>query len=86
MVCLHVDGMLILGTTKEVINKTRIMPTNNFYMKDMGKADLILRMKISRALDGITLSQTHYKDKVIKGFKIRGINEFNDPFPPHVVL
>ena len=60
LVCLYVDDMLILGTTMDVINKTKKMLTNNFDMKDMGEADVILGMKISRTPNGITLSQRLY--------------------------
>lgn len=55
LVCLYVDDILILGTNIDVINRTNNMLTNNFDMKDMGEADLIIRMKISRTSDGIFL-------------------------------
>lgn len=85
MVYLYVDGMLILGTNIEVINKINIMLTNNIDMKEMGEAHLILGMKISRTLHEIF--QTHYVDKMmIERFKIHGINEYNNPFHSHVVL
>jgi len=39
------------------------MLSNNFDMKDMGIADVILRIKIIRTPDRISLSQSHYMDK-----------------------
>lgn len=86
LVCRYVNNMLILGTNIEIINKTKKMFTNNFDMKDIGEADLILKIKLSKTLDGTILPQTHYINIVIARFKIHGINEFNNQFPPYVVL
>ena len=54
-VCLYVDGMLILGTNIEVIKSTKRMLYNNFDMKDLGVANVILGIKITRTPDGISL-------------------------------
>ncbi|KAL8544433.1 hypothetical protein ACS0TY_004837 [Phlomoides rotata] len=43
-------------------------------MKDMGLANVILGIKIIRTSNGITLTQSHYVEKVLKKF-----NAFNDP-------
>lgn len=48
LVSLYTDDMFILGTNIEVINKKKIMLTNNFDLKDIGEANLILGTKISR--------------------------------------
>ena len=37
-------------------------------MKDLGKADVILGIKIIRNSERITLSQSHYVEKVLKKF------------------
>jgi len=42
------------------------MLSNNFDMKDLGVADVNLRIKITRTQDGISLSQSHYVDKMIE--------------------
>ena len=59
IVSLYVDDMLILGTNIEIIKSTKRMLSNNFDMKDLGVADIILRIKITRSLDGSSLSQSH---------------------------
>ena len=46
--------MLILGINIEVIKSTKKMLSNNFDMKDLVVADLILRIKITKTLDGIS--------------------------------
>ena len=37
-------------------------------MKDMGLADVILGIKISRKSNGLVLSQSHYVDKILEKF------------------
>ena len=52
--------MLILGTNIEIIKSTKMMLSNSFDIKDLGVADIILGIKITRTPDGISLSQSHY--------------------------
>ncbi|KAL0429715.1 UNVERIFIED_CONTAM: Retrovirus-related Pol polyprotein from transposon TNT 1-94 [Sesamum radiatum] len=40
-----------------------------FDMKDMGLADVILGIKISKTSDGLALSQSHYIENILKKFK-----------------
>ena len=68
IVCLYVDDMLIMGSNNEVINSTKRMLSNRFDMKDLGIADIILGIKISRTSDGIILSQSHYIEKILENF------------------
>jgi len=48
--------MLILETNSEVIKSTKRMLSNNFDMKDLGVADIVLGIKIIRTPDEISLS------------------------------
>ena len=75
--------MLILETNIEVIKSTKQMLSSNFDMKDLGIADVILGIKIIRTLDGISLSKSHYVDKMIERFKKHGIKENMNPFLSH---
>ena len=59
------------------------MLSNSFDIKDLGVADVI---KITRTLDGISLSQSHYVEKMIEGFKDHGIKENTNPFLPYIHL
>jgi len=54
-VCLYVDDVLIPGTNIRIIKSTKKMLSNNFDMKNLGVADVILEIKITK-LDGISLS------------------------------
>ena len=56
IICLYVDDMLIMGNNNEVIKTTKKMFNNKFNMKDLGVADVILKIKISKTSDGLILS------------------------------
>ncbi|KAL0336659.1 UNVERIFIED_CONTAM: Retrovirus-related Pol polyprotein from transposon TNT 1-94 [Sesamum radiatum] len=69
IVCLYVDDMLIMGSNRDIILTTKKMLTKHFDMKDMGLADVILGIKISKTSDGLALSQSHYVETILKKFK-----------------
>ncbi|KAH7852065.1 hypothetical protein Vadar_020159 [Vaccinium darrowii] len=57
ILCLYVYDMLIVGSNDRVIQSTKDMLNSKFDMKDMGLADVILGVKITRTSDGLALSQ-----------------------------
>ena len=65
IICFHVDDMLILETNIEVIKPTKRMLSKKFEMKDMGVADIILGIKITRTPDEVSLFQSHHVNKMI---------------------
>ena len=69
IICLYVGGMLIFGTNIHIVNETKELLFSHFKMKDMGKADVILRIKIRKTTDGFSLCLAHYIKKVLKKFK-----------------
>ncbi|KAH9705270.1 hypothetical protein KPL70_011800 [Citrus sinensis] len=68
ILCLYVDDMIIVGSDDDMIKSTKNMLKSKFDMKDIGLADVILGIKISRASNGLILSQTHYVDKILRKF------------------
>ena len=48
ILCLYVDDILIFGSSLKVIEKVKEFLTNNFEMKDLGEADVILNIKLLR--------------------------------------
>jgi len=86
IVCLYIHDMLILGTNIKVIKSTKRMLSNNFDMKDLGVADVILGIKITRTSDEISLFQSHYVDKMIERFKDYKIKENTNLFLSHIHL
>ena len=67
--CLYVDDMLIIDSNNDIIKATKRMLTSKFDMKDLGVADVILGIKISRKSNGLVISQSHYIKKVLEKFK-----------------
>ena len=46
IICLYVNDMLIMGSNNEVIKTTKKMFNTKVNMKDLGVANVILRIKI----------------------------------------
>ena len=65
ILCLYVDDMLIVGSDDDIIKSTKRMLNSSFDMKDMGLADVILGIKISKSSNGLILSLSHYVDKIL---------------------
>ncbi|KAI3496569.1 hypothetical protein L1887_38934 [Cichorium endivia] len=86
IICLYVDDMLIIGTHLVGILETKKYLSSNFKMKDLGEVDTILGIKLKRTGNEISLSQSHYIEKVLKKFQHLNIKEFNTPFESSVKL
>ena len=80
ILCLYVDDILIMGSNNEVIKTTKEMFNNKFDMKDLGVANVILGIKISKTSDELILSQSHYIEKILKKFK----QNYSSPMRIHV--
>ena len=48
IICLYVDNMLIFGSNVHVINETKNTLKSHFDIKDLGEANFILSIKITR--------------------------------------
>ncbi|KAL0435451.1 UNVERIFIED_CONTAM: Retrovirus-related Pol polyprotein from transposon TNT 1-94 [Sesamum radiatum] len=57
-----------------------------FSMKDMGEADVILGIRIIRENKGISISQSHYIEKVLKKFNCFDCTSVSTPIDPNVKL
>jgi hypothetical protein len=85
--CLYVDDILILGTSLDEIKKTKDFLSNNFEMKDLGEADVILNIKLLREGDsGITLVQSHYVENVLSRFGYSKCEPPPTPYDPIKLL
>ena len=62
------------------MHDTKRFLSSNFDMKDMGKANVILGIKILRNDDCITLSQSHYIEKVLKRFEYFDLSPMSTPY------
>jgi hypothetical protein len=84
---MYVDDILILGMSLDVIKETKDFLYNNFEMKDLGEADIILNIKLLREGDGgITLVQSHYVEKVLSCFGYSECQLAPTPYDPSKLL
>jgi hypothetical protein len=55
-------------------------------MKDLGQADVILNIKLIKNESGITLSQSHYVEKILSRFGFVDGKSSPTPYDPSVIL
>jgi hypothetical protein len=69
VLCQYVDDIPIFGTSLGVTKVVKDFLFNNFEMKYLGEADVILNIKLLREGNGgITLVQSHYVENVLSSF------------------
>ena len=83
---LYVDDLLIFGTSFDVMHDTKCFLASNFDIKNLGEANIILGIKILRDNDCITLSQSHYVEKILKKFEHFDMSPMSTPFDSKVHL
>nr|KAJ0197017.1 hypothetical protein LSAT_V11C700348640 [Lactuca sativa] len=86
MICLYVDDMLIFGTGLEEVNKTKKFLSSSFEMKDLGEAEVILGIRIKQGNNGISISQSHYIEKILKKFNFENLSPVSTPIDPSLKL
>lgn len=60
--------MIFIGTDLEIVTSTKKFLSAQFSMKDLEAADVILGIKIMYIKCWIGLSQSHYKENMIKKY------------------
>ncbi|CAM8927036.1 unnamed protein product [Rhodiola kirilowii] len=87
-VLLYVDDMLIISDSRLVINSIKSDIKKHFDMKDMGEAQRILGVKITRDRNKrvMYLSQTDYLDKVLDKFQLKNAKPSLVPLGGHLEL
>jgi hypothetical protein len=86
IICLYVDDLLIFGSNLSAVNAVKSLLGNNFDMKDLGEANVILGIKITRSEKGISLDQSHYVEKILKKYGYYDCKEKNTPYDGSVKL
>jgi hypothetical protein len=66
IISLYVDDMLSFCISKNVMHSTTHFLISKFNMKDMGKVNVILDIKIIRRDNGIMLTQKNYIEQLFK--------------------
>jgi len=83
---LYVDDILIFGMNIEVINDVKFFLSKSFDMKDLDETDVILNIKLIKNENGITLSQSHYVEKILSRFGYVNSKLSPTPYDPSVIL
>ncbi|XP_071740479.1 secreted RxLR effector protein 161-like [Rutidosis leptorrhynchoides] len=86
IICLYVDDMLIFGTDEDQVNKTKKFLSSKLLMKDMGVTDVILGIRIKRDSKCITITQSHYIEKILKKFNCENCSSVSTPIDPNLKL
>jgi hypothetical protein len=86
MLCLYIDDILIFGTNKKVILEVKSFLSKCFDMKNLGEANVILNIKLNKNKSGITLSQSHYVEKILSRFGFIDSKSSPTPYDPSVIL
>jgi hypothetical protein len=69
ILCLYVDDILIFCTSLELMKEVKDFLSQKFEMKDLGEANVILNINLIKGENGgVTLSQTHYVEKMLSRF------------------
>lgn len=82
VLCLYVHDILLFGSNIRIINKTKSFLCNKFEMKDMGVANVILGLKLSRSINGIVISQPYYVEKTLEKFNNTICKPVKTPYDP----
>jgi hypothetical protein len=83
---MYVNDILIFGTSLDVINEVKTFLCQSFDMKDMCETDVILNIKLIKGENGITLTQSHYVEKVLSRFGYKDSKPSPTPNDPSLVL
>ncbi|MBW0528506.1 hypothetical protein O181_068221 [Austropuccinia psidii MF-1] len=80
---IHVDDLVIFGPDWNEFKKEI---KSKFEMKDLGKANLLLGIKINHFNDGFGLDQEHYIKELAYKYKMKDLIPSNAPLKPHLKL
>jgi hypothetical protein len=83
---LYVYDILIFGTSLDVINEVKPLLCQSFDMKEMGKVDVVLNIKVIKGENEITLTQSHYVENVLGRFGYKDNIPSPTPYDPSLVL
>ena len=86
IICLYVDDMLIFGTDQNQVDNTKKFLSSDFDMKDLGEAEVILGIRIKRENNSISISQSHYIEKILNKFNFKDCSPVSTPIDPSLKL
>jgi hypothetical protein len=82
-----VDNILVFGTNFNMIKEIKDFLSQSFEIKDLGETDVILNIKLVKERNlGVTLSQSHYVEKVLSRFGYSDYKLISTPYDASLVL
>jgi hypothetical protein len=81
-----VYDILIFSINMKVINEVRSFLSYSFDMKYLGEAYVILNIKLIENENGITLTQSHYVEKILSRFSYIDSKSSSTPYDSSVTL
>ncbi|GAU39727.1 hypothetical protein TSUD_144940 [Trifolium subterraneum] len=78
--------LLVFGSNIYAVNAVKSLLSNNFEIKDLGEANVILGIKITRSEMGISIDQSHYVEKILKKYGYFDCKPVGTPYDAIVKL
>jgi hypothetical protein len=75
-----------LELSLDMINEVKALLCQSFNMKNLGEADVILNIKLIKGENVISLTQSHFMEKVLSHFGYKDNKPSPTPFDPSLVL
>ena len=69
-----------------MVNEIKSFLSQSFDMKDPGEANVILNIKLIKGENEITLTQSHYFEKVLSRFGYQDNKTLPTPYDPSVIF
>ena len=70
VVCLYVDDMIYIGSSKLIISEIKFSMMRKFEMSDLGLLHYFLRLEVNQNFDGIFISQRKYATNFLNWFNM----------------
>jgi hypothetical protein len=75
-----------LELSLDMINEVKTLLCQSFNMKNLGEADVILNIKLIKGENVISLTQSHFMEKVLSHFGYKNNKPSPTPYDPSLVL
>ena len=77
---------MIFGSNMHFINDVKFVLSRDFDMKDLGRVNVILSIKLIKKNDGIVFIQSYYVEKLLKKFNYFDVKHVFTPYESSIKL
>lgn len=86
IVAVYVDDFLLFSNLESWMTEIKAFLNGQFQMKDLGKANHVLGMRITKTEIGISIDQSQYIDQILQRFNMSDCRPVNTPMNSSVQL